>query len=348
MAVTAASVLSGCAHTHQNGMTGTMVGVVPFDAVPPVNDSAIKLATHTGELVYGTRVVPNRAFFVRTSAGSSGPAKIELSGGNGKPVLFTMRDVFQRAHGFGPHVLESALNGRSNGYGLMGAANISGMKGDQLVEAMGSRLGSTSRLLVEGDGDVSWIFSVADFASGYLITHMNESWLEHEHGSACRWFLPEWFGCTSIKWVRALRVVPDDAPATPYMLSMAAATLQEGKPVLARDFKPARTGLAAVPLRVEEWRDGAASRYRVVGLRWGMASAQGPTDLQIRFSAAEPWQPLSGVEPADPTMPHGWTWWHHEWTPSQRGAYTIQLRPRDERVLAPRLRRGDYDRGIHI
>ena len=95
----------------------------------------------------------------------------------------------------------------------------------------------------------SWIFTVAELekAGALLATGMNGVPLGLDHGFPIRLMVPNWYGCACIKWVDAITLVDDDAPATSQMREFASRTHQDGVPALARDYKPATMDQAAMP-----------------------------------------------------------------------------------------------------
>ncbi len=93
---------------------------------------------------------------------------------------------------------------------------------------------------------------------------MNGAALTADHGAPIRLVVPNYYGCSCIKWVSRIDWVADDEPATSQMMEFSARTHQNGVPRLARDYEPPVIDLAALPIRVEQWvvtRDG---RERVV------------------------------------------------------------------------------------
>ena len=120
---------------------------------------------------------------------------------------------------------------------------------------------------------------------------MNGAPLTRDHGFPVRLIVPGWYGCSCIKWVDRIDLVPDDAPATTQMQEFAARTHQDiataaGRrtPPLARDFIPAVIDTAAMPVRVEKWIVDGRLAYRITGIIWGGSK---PTNaLSIRFKAS--------------------------------------------------------------
>lgn len=156
--------------------------------------------------------------------------------------------------------------------------------------------------------------------------------------------MPNWYGCTCIKWVDAITVVDDGAPATSQMREFASRTHQDGVPALARDYQPATIDQAAMPVRVEKWRGARGIVYRVVGIMWG---GDRVTDkLSIRFGPGRPYVRVD-LCPKQSTN-QTWTIWSHAWRPGKAGPYAIALAIDDPSNRARRLAAGFYQRTIDI
>jgi DMSO/TMAO reductase YedYZ molybdopterin-dependent catalytic subunit len=173
---------------------------------------------------------------------------------------------------------------------------------------------------------------------------MNGVPLRFDHGFPIRLMVPNWYGCTCIKWVDAITLVDDDAPATSQMQEFASRTHQEGVPALARDYKPATMDQAAMPVRIERWRVAGKIVYRVVGIMWG---GHRVTDrLSIRFRSGQSYAPVD-VCPKQSTNQR-WTIWSHAWRPTEAGTYAIALAIDDPSIPTRRLDAGFYQRTIDI
>jgi len=153
----------------------------------------------------------------------------------------------------------------------------------------------------------SWVIPLGLLtATGpFLATRMNGLPLTPDHGAPVRLVVPGWYGCAWIKWVKDVRFVTADEPATSQMIEFAGRTHQDGQPVLARDYEAPAIDTAAMPVRVEQRRVNGATEYRVVGIVWGGAA---PVDqLVIRFGGRGAGAPVR-VCPAPNT--------HHTGSPS--------------------------------
>ena len=269
--------------------------------------------------------------------------------------------VLQReAMDMGVRLMECAGNADPANFGLLSAASWSGVP----VAGVLARVASSSdarRVRITGFDDerrssatsnpgASWVFTLEELerTGAFLAVGMNGTALTADHGAPVRLVVPNYYGCSCIKWVTRLDWVADDEPATLQMMEFSTRTHQAGVPRAARDYQPPAIELAATPIRVEQWavpRNGADRLvYRVVGLRWGGRSAQVP--LTIRFGSRERFVAVADV-PASENV-GSWSLWSHEWTPDAPGRYQIALSVADAAIPARRLGLYYYTREVEI
>jgi len=196
-----------------------------------------------------------------------------------------------------------------------------------------------------------WVFTQDQIAASgaFLATGMNGATLPLDHGWPVRLLMPNWYGCTCIKWVTNVTLVSEDEGATSQMREFAGRVHQEGSPSLARDYAAAEIDLAAVPIRVEKWRleDGSVA-WVVAGLVWGGEATQ--DGLQIRFlpdgDDDATWEDVHVC----PERPDHRTWaiWEHRWRPEAAGRFELRLRLSDESVRTRRLDSGWYARTVEL
>ncbi len=304
-------------------------------------------------------LMPNERFFVRTTAPEdldlAAPWSIRVRGMVETGMSLTMEDLEPLVGPRGSFVLECSGN-RGSGFGLMSAASWDGVLIEDLLKRMSLKSNAT-RLLVSGVDEpevpsqhstrgASWIFSFDQLvdAGAFLATRMNGEALPPDHGAPVRLYVPGWYGCTAIKWVDELRLVGEDEPATAQMREFASRTHQRGVPDLARDYKAGMADQAAMPVRIEQWRVGSTTRYRVVGILWGGQKVfHGPT---LRFNPGEPFVPVQVC----PAMQHNqpWTLWSFVWDPPGPGRYRMRARIDDWSIPTRRLDQGWYDREVEI
>ncbi len=111
----------------------------------------------------------------------------------------------------GAHLLECSGNGRHRRFGLMSAAEWSGVQLSTLLERL-EMARTATRVLVSGfDGHsgphsgsragASWVFTFAELETqgAFLATRMNGAPLPKHHGQPVRLIMPGWYGCTCIK-----------------------------------------------------------------------------------------------------------------------------------------------------
>jgi DMSO/TMAO reductase YedYZ molybdopterin-dependent catalytic subunit len=325
-----------------------------------------RLYTDLAALAADAMVVPNERFYVRTRT----PGRLDLTdpervrrgwrisvGGLARaPRDVTLAELLPRVGPRGTTLLECSGNGATADFGLMSAARWAGVALADVL-ALVQPLPEATRVLVAGFDDhtapsatsragASWVFALADVAryGAFLATEMNGAPLPADHGFPVRLVVPRWYGCCCVKWVDRVALVGDDEPATDHMREFAARTHQDGVPELARDFRPATMDQAAMPVRVERWRVGARTLYKVVGVMWGGERAVDA--LEISFDDGETYAPVA-VCPA-PSPNDTWTLWSHPWSPAAPGLYHLRLRVADRSVPQRRLDAGYYARVVEV
>ena len=144
--------------------------------------------------------------------------------------------------------------------------------------------------------------------------------------------------------VNEVKLVGADDPTAAQMREFAGRTHQRGVRELARDYKAAVADQAAMPVRIEQWRVGGATRYRVVGIVWGGQKIV--HRLTLRVNPGEPFVPVQLC----PAMQHNqpWTLWSHAWDPPGPGRYRMRARIDDWTIATRRLDQGWYDREVEI
>ena len=304
-------------------------------------------------------LMSNEHFFIRTTAPDNldlaGPWSIRVRGLVDADVTLTTEDLAPLVRSQGSFVLECSGN-RGSGFGLMSAASWDGILINDLLKML-SPTADATRLLVSGFDEpavssahatrgASWIFSFDQLleAGAFLATRMNGKILSPDHGAPLRLYVPGWYGCTAIKWVDELRLVNEDEPATAQMREFASQTHQRGVPDLARDYKAAMAEQAAMPVRIEQWRVGAETRYRVVGILWGGKKVF--DQLTLRFNPGKPFVPVQVCPAMRQNQP--WTLWSYVWNPPGPGRYRLRARIDDWSIPTRRLDQGWYDREVVI
>ncbi len=304
--------------------------------------------------------IDNDRFFVRTRYPDllqpPDAWTIDVGGLATSTTLF-LDDLLPLVRPMGTYVLECSGNSRGRAFGLMGAASWGGIPFDEVLGHVAIDPRAT-RVLVSGFDEhsvpsannhstpgASWIFSFEDLANSgaFLATEMNGEPLPLNHGAPVRLYVPNWYGCSCIKWVNAIELVDDSAPATSQMLEFASRTLQDGRPPLARDFLPAAMDQAAMPIRVEKWRVDGQLVYRIVGIMWGGYELTDQLAIRFNGSAPEPVEVCPVQENNDT-----WTLWSYAWQPPSVGNYAVRMQIDDPSIVTRRLDTGYYERSILV
>jgi DMSO/TMAO reductase YedYZ molybdopterin-dependent catalytic subunit len=343
---------------------GKRLGIVPFSDEPrPPMGQAIgaeldgRLFTDLSELRPENPVTPTNSFYIRTRASkllnTAKPWTIRL-GRLEKPVAVPLQTFASMARPMGVHLMECVGNTRSAHFGMLSVADWDGVLLQEVFESI--RLGPSGRVLISGFDQyrtesrtslpgASWIFTPDELISSraFLATKMNGQPLTTDHGAPIRLVVPGWYGCGCIKWVNEILFVAEEAPATSQMQEYAGRTMQEGVPELAKEYRPARIDMAAMPIRIEKWSAGGKIKFRVVGIQWG---GSGPVDgLEIRFNVDEKYEPVGDFRSSGSDS---WSFWNHTWIPPKPGKYLITLRIRGADKVARRLELGYYSRSVEI
>ncbi len=312
-----------------------------------------------------TLITPTDRFFVRTAASGPNAAidaarwSVSIGGRVRRAIDLPLAALRSDARPMGTHLIECSGNADPANFGLISTARWTGIPLTKVLDRV-SPLTGAWRVCVTGVDDedtpsrssmpgASWIFSPDDLArtGALLATKINDADLPRDHGFPVRLVVPNWYGCTCIKWVRRIDVVGDDEPSTTQMREFAVRTHQDGIPELARDFQPPAIDLAAVPVRVEQWMTPAGHPvYRVIGIRWGGST---PTcALTIRFTLNAPFVPVDQCTSPDATALTTWHMWSHLWRPEATGRYRIVMAVADPSIRTRRLDLRYYTREVQI
>jgi DMSO/TMAO reductase YedYZ molybdopterin-dependent catalytic subunit len=319
-----------------------------------------RLLTSLEELSEKNLVTPEERFYLRTRASKILPdaAKwtVAVDGLTAAKRTIGIAELRRMEKPQGLHLMECSGNTRTAHFGMISVGDWAGMALSELLGELKPQAGAT-RVLVNGFDQyvgssatsvagASWIFTFEELksAGAFLATKLDGAALARDHGAPVRLVVPGWYGCTCIKWVDRITFVDDAAEATSQMTEYAGRTHQKGSPRLAREFEAARIDAAAMPIRVEKWRVAGRIKYRVVGLLWGGTGTV--QALGIRFNPEEEFVRVQGL-----AVPQNgpWTLWWHEWSPAERGAYTIRLAVLEPSgVRTRRLDTGYYARSVEI
>lgn len=315
-----------------------------------------RLAIDHSDLSDDGLIIDNDTFFIRTLPPRALPdptgwaLRVE---GLATATELALADLLDDVEDQGVVLLECSGNGANRHFGLISAARWAGFPIDAVLDRLDIDAAATRLEIAGFDEHVvtsssqvgcSWIYTLDQLAEAgaFFATEMNGEPLPVEHGAPVRLIVPGWYGCCCAKWVDALRFVDDTAPASSQMVEFAARTHQDGTPRLARDFRPAKMQVSAMPIRVEQWDVDGTVRYRIVGIVWG---GDAPVQqLQFRADPSEPWVDVE-ICPAQETA-RTWTLWQHVWDPARSGTHVLELRaPADPSI---RLELGWYERAVSV
>jgi DMSO/TMAO reductase YedYZ molybdopterin-dependent catalytic subunit len=354
------------ARTRNSFAGGEMLEIVPFarEGAPPM-DTAVgveldgRLYTDLTAATLEEPVTAVGRFYIRTRASSllreQDLQSILLRGLTGAPLDVRVGDLSAQARPMGNHLMECAGNTREGRFGLISVADWSGIPLAEVLQRIPS-IPKGARILVSGfdryasqsansTAGASWIFSLDDIRTtgAFLASAMDGQPLTRDHGAPVRLVVPGWYGCTCIKWLNEVRVVPDSAEITSQMQEFAFRTMQRGSPKLAREYQAPVIDQSAMVTRVEKWRVGERIRYRVAGIMWGGAAPI--KRLEIRFNPEEDY---ISVDEFQQSSNDPWSFWSHSWSPTAPGIYLIRLRVAEPAMQTRRLDMGFYMREVEI
>jgi DMSO/TMAO reductase YedYZ molybdopterin-dependent catalytic subunit len=318
-----------------------------------------RLYTDLSKLGPPTVITPTESFYVRTRASELLPGRerwtVRLNGLLTRSFELPIDGLEKSAKPMGMHLMECAGNARTVHFGLISAAEWTGVQLSDLVESAQPKSHATcvrvsgfdtypSKSLSSQAG-ASWVFTREELrvTRAFLAIEMNGQSLTRDHGAPVRLVVPGWYGCACIKWVNEITLVDKSVESTSQMQEFAERTHQPGVPKMVRDYKPATIEQAAMPTRIEKWLVGERILYRLKGIAWG--GAHPVSALEIRFNPDEDYVPVESFshQSNDP-----WSFWTHTWTPKRTGTYLIRLRAKDPQVLARRMNAGYYLRAVNI
>jgi DMSO/TMAO reductase YedYZ molybdopterin-dependent catalytic subunit len=305
-------------------------------------------------------VTPTSEFFVRTATPPLLPSpdawQLTIGGRVRRELEPRVNSLDALASPMGTHVMECSGNNDPANFGLLSAASWRGVPIAAILDRLDA-LPDARRIRVTGIDEgqprsqtsvpgAAWVFLRDDLerSGAFLATGMNDRDLPPEHGAPVRLIVPNWYGCTCIKWLSRIDLVGDDEPATSQMREFAARTHQQGIPALAQEYEPAVIDLAALPVRVERWRVDGSIVYRVVGIRWGGTVAAAP--LTIRFKHTQAFAAVEDCPPSSQVTT--WSLWSHTWRPESPGRYQIALAVSGGGIRTRRLDLFFYTREVEI
>mmetsp|Transcript_18974 Transcript_18974/g.37255 ORF Transcript_18974/g.37255 Transcript_18974/m.37255 type:complete len:699 (+) Transcript_18974:3-2099(+) len=328
---------------------------------------SIDLALLTPDLLEST---PNNAFYIRTGLpGTLNPTqlsreawKFELRRSTDEVLrVYTAQEIHEAGSVMGTGVMECSGNTRTWHFGLLSQAQWT--RGIRLrdflkpyVDKMGAAA-STKDILVEGYDDhlrtaggtkgASWVFTWEQVVETgmFLATELNGQPLPPDHGFPIRLVVPNWYGCTCIKWLRLIKFVDSHRvkPTGQMFEFRTRVHMQSASSTTAYGWH-AKQGLSATATRAELWRHlpSNSTYLKFVGLFWGgQADAVNPLmDIDLQSASKSLLEPVQVIKPRSRITE--WSTLCHAIpldTKLLKGSkFTVTFRPRDPNILAPRLR----------
>jgi DMSO/TMAO reductase YedYZ molybdopterin-dependent catalytic subunit len=342
------------------------LGIVPFVSETevqlgtPINSGLDgRLFTDLTKLTPDSLITDTNKFYIRTRCPDQidykSPWLININGLVEKPVSVTTEQLTAWTKPLGVYLMECSGNDKAARFAMLSACQWSGVPLEQILKLVKPKAAATQVMVSGFDGHsqasmtsqagADWIFPLSQLieAKAFLATKMNDEQLTPDHGYPVRLVVPGWYGCTCIKWVKEITFVDDQAPATSQMKEFAARTHQRGVPALAKDYRRAIIGQAAMPIRVEKWLVDGKITYKVIGVMWG--GEKRSNTLAIRFNRDETYVPVDNYQQ---TTNDTWTLWSYNWTPQSKGIHRIRLKMLDAKIPTIRLDRGHYMRAVDI
>jgi len=318
-----------------------------------------RLYTDLSAIALDSPITPNEKFYLRTRASElleeGKPWLIKVTGLLKRPMEINMRDLERMSRPVGLHLMECSGNVRYAHFGMLSVADWTGAQLSEILDLV--KMGkAASHVLISGfdrypiassssSPGASWIFTVDELklSKAFFATHMNGSSLPKDHGAPVRLVVPNWYGCTCIKWVDEIKLLGEGSSTTSQMREFASRTMQQGVPELVKDYRSPFIEQAAMPIRIEKWLVDRKIKYRVVGIAWG--GSRPVSGMEIRFNSGED---FVSVDDFEQTANDPWSFWTHPWTPVKPEIYFIQLRIKGISVPSRRLDAGYYVRSVEI
>jgi DMSO/TMAO reductase YedYZ molybdopterin-dependent catalytic subunit len=326
------------------------------------------------------RITPADQFFIRTEYPDllHPPAewKIKIHGEVKQPQNAPLKSLLPFVEPKGPVLLECSGNAAQLKFGLLSVAEWAGIPIERIIK-LAEPTPKAKSILINGFDDdsklpyhpppyrthswptCSWIFPIEQLvnAGAFLATEMNGAPLPKDHGAPVRLIVPNWYGCTDVKWVNEIKFVDGDQRATLQMQEFGTRTGQERHrppgypsdigPDWARDYRPASMAQGMLPVRVEQWLVNDKIAYRVVGITWGGPTRTEKLKIRLRSGSGSPkYVPVQFCKAATSNPTYGI--WMHAFTVDRPQYCLIQVRSDDPSVQSERQDSGHNDRGVFI
>lgn len=273
--------------------------------------------------LFDESTVPASLFYVRehypAPATSSADWKLKIGGAVDAPFEISYDALLTEPQRSLPVTLECAEN--PVGGGLVSHADWTGCGLGTLLQRARVRSGARYVRFAGADGFSRVLpISKAGHRDSLLITGMNGEKLPANHGFPLRAIIPGWYGMDSVKWLREIQLLEEEAPSEGYQRQVRAllgGARNEG-PVTAMQVK----STFSRPL------DGAIltrRRFVVRGVAW--AGENRVRQVQISTDGAKTWTQAHLESTA---LPYAWAGWSYEWKIAKAGDYQLTVRATDE------------------
>ena len=288
--------------------------------------------------------------------------RLDIGGSVDRPISLTLADIRARPAVTRAVTMECAGNGRalvqphvvSQPWLLeaVGTMEWTGVSVAGLLDEAGVRSGATE-VVFEGldagiDGDIEQLYarslSLADARSdGVMLAYAaNGVPLLPQHGFPLRLIVPGWYGMTSVKWLRSIRVVSEPfqgyQQATAYR--MRASEDEPGTPVT-RMVPRALMVPPGIPDFMTRARFVDSGEVLIEGRAW--SGWGGIEAVDFSSDGGESWHPAALAEPIGE---HAWRGWAYTWQPDRPGTYELCCAARDDagnrQPMAPPWNVGGY------
>jgi DMSO/TMAO reductase YedYZ molybdopterin-dependent catalytic subunit len=158
-----------------------------------------------------------------------------------------------------------------------------------------------------------------------LAYEMNGQPLPPQHGFPLRLVVPEWYGMTSVKWLKSITAISEPFKGVQQQALYHYRRSEEdpGTPVT-RKYPHALMVPPGIPDYLSRTRHARAGRVLVEGRAW---SGFGAVE-QVEFSS-DSGRTWADAELGEPVGRYGWRSWSYEWEAREPGEYELCVRATD-------------------
>ncbi len=270
---------------------------------------------------------------------------LEVGGLVREPLRLTLEDIKARPKVTEPVMMECAGTGRSHASprtvfvpwfdGAIGCAEWTGTPLGPILEEAGLLEGAVEVLFtghdrgveqgVEQDFERSLSLEEASGEGVMLAYEVNGVPLPPQHGAPLRLIVPDWYGMTSVKWLKRVEAIgePFDGFQQGNQYRYKRSADDKGVPIT-RQRPRAMMAPPGMPSQLGRTRYVEPGRVRIEGRAWsGFGAVQ-----RVEFSAegGESWEE---AELGGRIGRFGWYGWSHAWEAGEPGEYELSCRATD-------------------